>query len=1002
MTQIHPRAGKVFNGLILFFLSACCWISSPLSTFAEQPSGEADFACILSASSAQKIAAEAALQATFGQSSLGVCQPSSLLSQASAEEVTASNRLLLVSLDQKLDETTALALQQAIRRGQFIVFMGTETPTPVENELLEPLALTLGLTHLEKAATPTLSALPLETVLPSLLPPLSTYMPTTTWLLQVTSPLDQEKVLANWGQQTPAILIGPQGVLLNWPVGANYLSTEQEGYILRGLLSLLKERNPKWPQNPPFSQYAAENKPESTPDSTSTAPRIFMSLTPPELPQEQTLPAQPGRLPAKDATPAQAQQKLAPSTPPGATSKKSESPSPEKAPTEQVIGQHPQSQPGPSQSSPSQPSPAGTTGAEMTEADPLEALLDQEEGEAKSQNNLPGKSTENANAGDPYAKVNYGLYYRKTRDLEDLKMETLRRIEMGKALGRLSDSKTLLRQLTVAEKHQRQFESYYLSGETELGLQSYRAAVGVMMSAISEASPSSRVEGRALWLDRGSIVHSETPDGLRALIRRFHAAGVNILFIEALNAGYPLYNSAILPKNPLIGSWDPLKVAVDEAHQLGMEAHAWVWTFAVGNTRHNAIVGMPHRYAGPVLEEKGLMSEALRTSSGSIMPPRQTEYWLSPGSPRARSFLKSVFSEIVQNYPVDGLHLDYIRYPFQTPAVPSGYESVARARFENESHLSLSSMTGSTYAAWTQWKTRQVNSFVKEVSQTLRQQRPGIRLSAAVFPIERANRLRAIQQDWETWVAEGWLDTLHPMSYTTSPARLNRILSRVQQSVQGKAVVYPGVGLHRLDEVGFLLQLDEIRRAGFMGATLFAATHLNQDRLTLLENGPYRERHPAIPHQNGIASVQSLLEDYAASIGRIQQQPGIDQESDASALEPLQATLGQIKETFHRLQSAATLPSQNLQPLLGNLEQLNQLTLQWLKPYSLNNEHRLAYLEGLIRQMEAMARFANTNGTTMAQKPDPQNALTAPVRFSSTTEAVTTPTAIRQQDEPLK
>ena len=109
-------------------------------------------------------------------------------------------------------------------------------------------------------------------------------------------------------------------------------------------------------------------------------------------------------------------------------------------------------------------------------------------------------------------------------------------------------------------------------------------------------------EIRAIWLDRGTIVKTRSEKDLAKLFDRMEKAGINTVFFETVNSGYTVYPSRIAPQqNPLIRNWDPLKAAVKLAHERDMELHAWVWTFATVNQRHNTILNLPKEDLGPIL-----------------------------------------------------------------------------------------------------------------------------------------------------------------------------------------------------------------------------------------------------------------------------------------------------------------------------------------------------------------------------------------------------------------
>ncbi|WP_416666536.1 family 10 glycosylhydrolase [Egbenema bharatensis] len=123
------------------------------------------------------------------------------------------------------------------------------------------------------------------------------------------------------------------------------------------------------------------------------------------------------------------------------------------------------------------------------------------------------------------------------------------------------------------------------------------AARQILWENLPTDRPLAQTEIRAMWLDRGTIVEAGSKQGLAVIFDRLAAAGINTVFVETVNAGYPIYPSQIAPQqNPLTRHWDPLEAAVELGHDRGMEIHAWVWTFAAGNEAHNRIVNTPHSY----------------------------------------------------------------------------------------------------------------------------------------------------------------------------------------------------------------------------------------------------------------------------------------------------------------------------------------------------------------------------------------------------------------------
>src|SRR5207244_10349390 len=109
--------------------------------------------------------------------------------------------------------------------------------------------------------------------------------------------------------------------------------------------------------------------------------------------------------------------------------------------------------------------------------------------------------------------------------------------------------------------------------------------------AFAQSMPVRPVEARCVWLDRGTIVATRNPAGMSALFDKLKSAGINVVYFETNNAGFCTCPTKVSVQNPDTVGWDPLGTAVKEAHRRGMELHAWFWIFAVGNIRHNPIIG---------------------------------------------------------------------------------------------------------------------------------------------------------------------------------------------------------------------------------------------------------------------------------------------------------------------------------------------------------------------------------------------------------------------------
>lgn len=472
--------------------------------------------------------------------------------------------------------------------------------------------------------------------------------------------------------------------------------------------------------------------------------------------------------------------------------------------------------------------------------------------------------------------------------------------------------------------------------------------------------PLAQPEIRAMWLDRGSIVRTGSEQGLAKLFDQLAAAGINTVFFETVNAGYPIYPSAVAPQqNPLIRGWDPLASAVKLAKARGMELHAWVWVFAAGNQRHNTIINLPVDYPGPLIAANP--DWASYDNRGSIFPPGQGKPFLDPANPDVRRYLLRLFEEIVSRYQVDGLQLDYIRYPFQDPGAERsyGYGKVARQKFQQFTGvdpLQISPRQPELWQKWTQFRTQQVDSFVTEVSQHLRRKHPQLILSAAVFPLAEHERIQKLQQHWEVWASRGDVDMIVPMTYALDTYRFQRLAQPwITSNKLGSTLLLPGIRLLDLPVSTAVDQIQLARDLPVSGYSLFAVENLSDELQTLFQRTqgnvqdpvPYRQ-----PFQTAAARYDSLQQEWNFLAANNQ----LRLRGRSLSLFNVQAA-----DVENALQQLAAEPSLNRLSLARAALTNFQLQFRgWIRPYALEHPYQAKVWENRLATIERLLNYGET------------------------------------------
>jgi uncharacterized lipoprotein YddW (UPF0748 family) len=173
---------------------------------------------------------------------------------------------------------------------------------------------------------------------------------------------------------------------------------------------------------------------------------------------------------------------------------------------------------------------------------------------------------------------------------------------------------------------------------------------------------------------------------------------------------------------------------------------------------------------------------------------RQPLEWysnLNPCWPEVRQYLVSVFQEIVQNYPVDGLHLDYIRFPRDKCPAGSDYPRDARtlALYRQET----GKRPDQDKAAWIRWRTDQVTALVGDIHRMMKRVRPSARLTAACHPMLEQTR-NLYHQDGLTWLRGNLVDLVFLMNYTPHTKLYQASQETWQKAAAGRPVA-PGIAV---------------------------------------------------------------------------------------------------------------------------------------------------------------------------------------------------------------
>ena len=400
------------------------------------------------------------------------------------------------------------------------------------------------------------------------------------------------------------------------------------------------------------------------------------------------------------------------------------------------------------------------------------------------------------------------------------------------------------------------------------GCESIKETVGL------KETPKGPEELRATWVVSHTLRDEPAVEAIVA--ESEDRIGTNAMFVQARSRGDAYYQGGLEPLPKLLRgrSFDPLKEAISEGGS-SVAVHAWINCCLVADASdlprdpQHIVVAHPEWLAVPEALARELWSLPARDPSyveklARHVTERRTEVeglFCDPAVPEYRAHVVRIVEDLCRRYDLAGVHFDYIRY-----AGPKwGYSRAALDQFRVEVDRELSAVERQDMASrvakdplvytrrfarrFEQFRRDAVSRLVSEMARAARTTKPGIFVSAAVFPDLSAARDQKLQE-WRTWLDRGDLDAACPMIYTTHPDQFAK-LCRDAVNVRGRGKIWAGIGAWLLKAEEVAARVEVARKAGADGIVLFSHQGLKDVRggFDAVRAGPFREkaRQPVKP-----------------------------------------------------------------------------------------------------------------------------------------------------------
>lgn len=402
--------------------------------------------------------------------------------------------------------------------------------------------------------------------------------------------------------------------------------------------------------------------------------------------------------------------------------------------------------------------------------------------------------------------------------------------------------------LTAANNYLTEAETAFSLGEPEKSKYLVNMSLESLKNAQLNLIPSRVAEARGIYLDADSI--PKTREDITRLISQIKKANFNIIYPEVFRRGYTIFASNITDLDPTFKNlnFDVLSYLINEAHEQGIEVHPWVWTFRVKSPD----------YGNPLLSKYPDWA-AVRENPGQF---DREPLFFSPSSPQARELIAGLLKYMAQNYNIDGLLMDYIRFD------ETNNEDVLSKKYFRLYYMQKYGLEppykidrkDPLFVEWQLWRENQVTEMVKLVNRELHKVRPKLPIGVAIFRTEGEGRLLKMQ-DWRLWASNQYIDYVCPMLYTNETYDLDNWLDSETDRDTRNDYLYPSLGAHKFSTTDDLFeQYGILTKRLVPGINIFALTHYSRSNFPDLSKGIFR--NPAIiPDRKPITAVKAILSD---------------------------------------------------------------------------------------------------------------------------------------------
>lgn len=402
-------------------------------------------------------------------------------------------------------------------------------------------------------------------------------------------------------------------------------------------------------------------------------------------------------------------------------------------------------------------------------------------------------------------------------------------------------------------------------------------------TTVNAATVQPKYEMRAAWI--ATVQNIDMAKGMnrtaytnwvKKTLDSLKSKGFNTVIFQVKPTGDALYPSKLAPWSSYITGkkqgtnpgYDPLKIMIDEAHNRGLELHAWV---------------NPYRVTMPNEKLSSLAQNNIALMNPKWVVKYGKQYYLNPGIPEVQDYFIQTIIELVSNYDIDAVHMDDYFYPY---------------KIKNEVFADQNTYLehGSKFTNINDWRRNNVNELVANINEAIKNVKPWVQFGISPFGVWRniandptGSKTKAGVQNYDDlyadtrqWMKDGSIDYIAPQLYwsrSLSVANYSILLNWWNKEVATYASKHPvnlyiGLADYKVgtkDDIAWMKQFElpsqivaNRKQKSTQGQMHFSYSDINKNKLnyvTYITKNLYNNRAltPATSWNNPVVPKQPMI-----------------------------------------------------------------------------------------------------------------------------------------------